>query len=74
MPKDPNQLAAKVVRMSTEERESKLVSPPVSVYLAKIGRTGGLKGGVARARRLSPKRRRDIARRAAEMRWKSHAK
>ena len=74
MPKDPNRLAAKIVRLSTEERELKLVSPPVSVYLAKIGRTGGLKGGVERARRLSPKRRRDIARRAAEMRWKSHAK
>ena len=35
----------------------------------KRGRPGGLKGGPARAKALSPKRRRDIARKAARKRW-----
>jgi hypothetical protein len=35
-----------------------------------LGRLGGLKGGPARAAALSPKRRREIARAAADARWK----
>ena len=34
-----------------------------------LGRRGGRKGGPARARKLSPERRREIARKAAEARW-----
>jgi len=37
-----------------------------------LGRVGGLKGGPARARKLSKKKRQDIARRAAEARWKKN--
>ena len=37
---------------------------------AALGRRGGLKGGPARAAKLTPKRRREIARRAAQARWK----
>ena len=50
--------------MSTEE-------PTTSVkeYLASIGRKGGLKGGTARANKLSPKARKRIAKKAAEARW-----
>jgi hypothetical protein len=36
-----------------------------------LGRLGGLKGGRARAEKLSPRRRREIARRAAIARWRS---
>lgn len=36
-----------------------------------LGRLGGLKGGPARAEKLSAKRRRDIASRAARARWKA---
>ncbi len=36
---------------------------------AKAGRLGGLKGGKARAAKLSKKRRTEIARKAAEARW-----
>jgi hypothetical protein len=32
-------------------------------------RKGGLKGGPARARKLSPEKRREIARKAAQRRW-----
>jgi hypothetical protein len=35
-----------------------------------LGRLGGLKGGRARAEKLSPRRRRQIARLAAETRWR----
>lgn len=69
LPKDPNQLAAEIVRLSTEESEPKTERSTISEYLAKIGRKGGLKGGKARAEKLSPRKRRDIARKAAEKRW-----
>lgn len=34
-----------------------------------LGRLGGLKGGKARAEKLSPRKRSQIARRAAQARW-----
>jgi hypothetical protein len=34
-----------------------------------LGHKGGLKGGKARADKLTPKQRQDIARKAAEKRW-----
>lgn len=63
-PRDPNQLAKMIVDLSTGEIEEK----PESVK-AESGRKGGLKGGVARAEKLSPKRRSEIAKKAAETRW-----
>ena len=41
-----------------------------SAAAALLGRLGGRKGGLARARKLSPERRSEIARMAAETRWK----
>jgi hypothetical protein len=38
-------------------------------YLAKIGKKGGLKGGVARAAKLTPAQRSESARKAVEARW-----
>ena len=35
-----------------------------------LGKLGGLKGGKARAKALSPERRAEIARKAAETRWR----
>lgn len=35
-----------------------------------LGRLGGLAGGKARAKKLSPERRKAIAQKAAKMRWK----
>lgn len=69
LPKDPNQLAHEIVRMSTEEPETPAPSSEVSEYLARIGRKGGLKGGKARAERLSTKRKKVIAQNAAMARW-----
>jgi len=42
---------------------------PKNPMAAELGRRGGLKGGRARARVLSPQRRREIARKAARTRW-----
>ena len=37
---------------------------------AKVGRKGGLKGGKARAKALSPRKRKAIAKKAARARWR----
>jgi hypothetical protein len=39
-------------------------------YAAALGKLGGEKGGLARAKSLSKKRRSEIARKAAKARWK----
>jgi hypothetical protein len=39
-----------------------------------LGRLGGLKGGVARAKSLSKKRRSEIAKKAAQKRWAKQEK
>ena len=71
MPSDPNKAAALTVRLATGESG---VSVPemsaISQYLATIGRRGGIKGGKARAEALTAKRRSQIAKKAAETRWK----
>jgi hypothetical protein len=69
LPKDPNQLAYEIVKMSTEELEQPAVRLEVSEYLSQIGRKGGLRGGNARAEKLSARRRKEIARKAALARW-----
>lgn len=66
-PRDPNQLAKLVVDLATGEAEEKPDSlesqkDPAAVSL---GRRGGLKGGKARAERLTPQQRAEIARNAA---------
>ena len=45
------------------------VSTSVNPHAAALGRLGGLKGGPARAAKLSARRRREIARAAARARW-----
>jgi hypothetical protein len=45
--------------------------PTLNPHAAALGRLGGLKGGPARAARLSSRRRREIARAAARARWKN---
>ena len=39
-------------------------------HAAALGKLGGAKGGKARATKLSPEKRREIARKAAEKRWR----
>jgi hypothetical protein len=70
-PRDINQLAKFIVDVSTGEAELPEDQPdgknPAAVELGKLG---GKKGGKARAVKLTPAQRRDIARRAAQARWK----
>jgi hypothetical protein len=44
-------------------------SPSKNIHAVALGRLGGLKGGDARARSLSPERRSEIARKAIWERW-----
>jgi hypothetical protein len=55
-------------RMSAPDEEPKRRKNPAAVAL---GRRGGLVGGKARAQKLTAEQRSDIARRAAEARWKN---
>lgn len=71
LPKDPNQLAYEIVRLSTEEAQPAAERSAVSIYLAEIGRKGGLKGGKVRSANLSRARRKAIAQKAAWSRWKT---
>ncbi len=57
---DINIIASQIVGAATEEPTR--VKNPAAVAL---GRLGGLKGGKARAKKLSPKKRREIAKKAA---------
>ncbi len=61
---DVNVIATSIVGKATDEAH--IVKNPAAVAL---GRLGGLKGGRARADRLSPERRVEIARKAALARW-----
>ncbi|HEX5307810.1 MAG TPA: hypothetical protein VFW38_01890 [Solirubrobacteraceae bacterium] len=61
---DLNQIAHRIVRESTESK-----APESKAQIS--GRKGGLKGGKARASKLSPEQRSEIARKAAETRWKA---
>lgn len=54
-------------RVAVLERRRRL--RPANPHAAALGRLGGLKGGPARAARLSARRRREIARTAARARW-----
>ena len=56
--------AQKVVEIST-----KLPPPAKNPAAVALGRLGGLKGGDARAAKLSPAERKEIAQRAAKQRW-----
>ena len=62
MAKDINQIAQSIVKKATDEEKN-----PAAVAL---GRLGGLIGGHARAKKLSAKRKKEIAEKAAKARWR----
>ncbi|MCF6322972.1 MAG: histone H1 [Gammaproteobacteria bacterium] len=71
-PRDANQLAKSIVDLTTgaveeEPPEGLGGKDPAAVAL---GRKGGLKGGKARAEKLTAEERSEIARIAASARWK----
>ena len=74
-PRDPNELAYQIMLESTGQTPKYEPEAPQTPDLAKnphavaLGRLGGLKGGAARAAKLAPKKRSQIAARAARARW-----
>lgn len=72
-PRDANQLAKFVVDLSVGEaddsQEEDHHTKPKNQAAVELGRMGGLKGGKARANKLSPEKRSEIARKAVEARW-----
>ncbi len=56
--------AFRVVQEATEQ-----IEPKPSIDFKALGHLGGLKGGKARAEKLSPERRKEIAVKAALARW-----
>ncbi len=81
LPRDSNSLAARIVALSTGQPEPDItgkskqditVTKPQkekNPAAVELGRLGGLKGGKARAEKLSANQRKKIAKEAAEARW-----
>lgn len=68
-PKDLNQLAKSITDIATGDSKDTVSKDEASSAAAALGRLGGLKGGPARAKKLSSKRRSEIAKAAAAARW-----
>lgn len=68
-PRDANQLAKAIVDLATGEAEEKKPESEKDPAAVALGRKGGLKGGKARAEKLTPEQRSEIARHAAKARW-----
>lgn len=64
------QIAHAVVEAATDESEQ--VTPPDTrnPHAVALGTLGGQKGGKARAEKLTPEQRKEIAQIAAQARWK----
>jgi hypothetical protein len=73
-PRDVNQLAKLIVDLATKEVQETTTNTGKNATAVAKGRRGGLRGGAARAAALSPRRRAEIARKAAAARWKSRKK
>jgi hypothetical protein len=76
-PRDPNELAHQIFLESIGEAPKydpaaatdKPDDPNKNPHAVALGRLGGLKGGAARAAKLAPKKRSQIAAKAAKARW-----
>lgn len=68
-PTDLNSLAASIVADSTDEDKPEPVDDGKDPAAVALGRKGGLKGGKARAEKLTAEQRSEMARRAAAARW-----
>lgn len=68
-PQDVNAMARQIVDEATGEAPPEPEKPAKDPAAVALGRKGGLKGGKARAAKLSARRRSEIARRAAQARW-----
>lgn len=71
-PTDPNQLAKMIIDQATGQAPTE-EQPPVqekNPAAVALGRLGGVKGGPARAQKLTAEERSEIAKKAAVERWR----
>jgi len=69
-PRDINQLAALIAEQATSDpKPDQQGEPQKNPAAVALGRLGGKKGGKARAEKLSPEQRKEIAKKAARARW-----
>lgn len=77
---DINELADDIVKKAIESEPEETEKDPKPEDVGKdpiaveLGRRGGLKGGPARAKKMTPEERSESARRAALARWKKAKK
>lgn len=69
-PRDANALAKFITDIATGQVELPKTDDGKDPAAVALGRKGGLKGGKVRAGVLSPRRRKEIAQKAARARWK----
>ena len=69
--KDVNEFAKSIVDQVADDVEpvEEPAEPEKNPAAVELGRLGGKKGGPARAKKLSAKRRSEIAKKAAQKRW-----
>lgn len=71
-PKDANQLAKLITEIATgETKDEEKTEDGKNPAAVALGRLGGQKGGKARASKLTPEQRKEIAKKAADKRWKT---
>jgi len=68
-PRDTNQLAKFIVDATTGQLEIPDPDAGKNPAAVALGRLGGAKGGKARAAKLSPAKRKQIAKKASAKRW-----
>jgi hypothetical protein len=68
-PRDPAQLAKLIVDIATGEAQDADPDKGKDPAAVELGRRGGLKGGRARADKLTPEQRAATAKKAAQARW-----
>ena len=66
-PRDLNQWAKRMVDLATGNATEPTSTKDAAAVA--LGRRGGLKGGAARAAKMTPERRAEIAKKAAQARW-----
>lgn len=72
-PRDPNQLGKLIVDLATGEAEELDPDEGKDPAAVALGRKGGIKGGKARAEKMTPEQRSESARKAAQARWRNQS-
>jgi hypothetical protein len=68
-PYDVNVIASQIVSDATTEEPTPKLTKEKNPAAVTLGHLGGLKGGPSRAKKLSKKRLKEIAQKAAKARW-----